>query len=166
MKTLYFQLFLFGMLHLICPNKTSAETLCTVNESRTIPTTTIWTDFKKVTGGIKKTLDKYRLLGKGKAISRGGKVAAIVFLALGAAVFGLFGLVILAGAIEGWYFWGTSFALILLLFSIICLTLCILCIRGISKTAKKLHRMKTGELAPEEKFPQRPPSKKLDDKPE
>ena len=166
MRTLCFQLFLLGLLSLTCPVKGSTENLCRVNESR-IMIMPVQRNDKGIAGGIKEFFNKhYQLLSKRATDNRGGKIAAIVLLALGVMLFGLFGFTILAVAIESWYFWGTAFALILVLVSLASLTLAILCVSGIIKTGRKLHRMKTGEPLQDEKYSPRPPSKKLNNKPE
>jgi len=164
MKTRCLQLFLLGLLSLIGPAKSSAETLrMVIINDRVTATVALRSDAQVIADGIKKVFKKhYWPFGDGHKASRGGKITAIVFLALGVVVFGLCGISVLAATILEWYFFGTTFALFLLLFSVVSMTLSILCVRGIFKTARKLHRMKTGEEpVPEEKFVPRPPSKNL-----
>lgn len=165
MRNLLFKILLFSLFCTVYPASIRAEMQCPVETNQDLGAFKNLSDphqgeERKIGKWKKKVVEKYgRFFGQGNRDRRNGKIAAIVFLALGIIVFGVFGFTFLLAAVTGWYFWGTGFAIILVLVSLVLLALCVVCIRAMVRIIEKMRRLKHGE--PPEELPRRPPSRNL-----
>ncbi len=164
-----FRILFFVVFSTVRPEPVRSEMLRPATENQAVKT--FGTFFhpsqleKEVTGSWQKQLveKQRRFFEKGQKDGRSRTITAIVFLALGVVIFGLFGLAFLLGGIEGWYFFGAGFATALIVFSLLLLFMCIFSIEILIRKIKKL-RGNQGELLPidqTKELPRRPPSRKM-----